>query len=159
MLRTIIENGGKAGKANVKVTAASKTGMGVVYDVATGKYKFPAAETAADIYFLDKSPVATGIDAARTNTSDYQTSFNTFAAGELAIGKVFAPGEEFATDQYDADTFISTAKGKRVSIGTDGALDIAASTVASPYIFLGTMTDGSHTLARILVADTAAKNS
>lgn len=157
MLRSVIEHGGKSAIANLKVAAAAKTGMGVV--IKDGKLAFPAAETAEDIYVLQKARVLYGVDTARAEVSDYLDSFNTFAANELAVAENFDFGEQFATDQYDATSVKADNAGKRVSVGTDGKWVVAGASVMSKYILEGMISDNGHTLAKIRVSDTTAKNS
>lgn len=158
MLRSIFEHSGKSAKANVKAEAALATGMGVVIDGTTAK--LPSAETAEDIYVVNKARILSGIDAGRVEASDYLDSFNKVAAGEFLVAENFDFGEEFATDQYKAADMVSANKGKRVSVGTDGKWIVATkSTVSSKYVFIDTYTDNGHTLARIGVSDTAKANA
>lgn len=158
MLRSIIEHGGKSAVAYMKTAADMKTGMGVV--ITDGELAFPAAETAEDVYVLQKARILSGVDAARTEVSDYLESFNTFAEGDLAVGENFDFGEQFATDQYDAESVKDEAAGKRLSVGTDGKWKVATeTTVPSKYVLVGMYVDNGHTLARIRVSDTAAANA
>lgn len=157
MLRTVIEHDHKTAPAYLKVAAAANTGMGVVF--ANGGLAFPSAATAADIYVLNKARVAEGLLAAQEIVSDYAPEFNTFAAGELAVAYNFDFGEQFAVDQYNAETVIEANKGKVLAVGTDGKWTVAGSGVASKYIFDGFYHDGAHTLALIRVSDTATTNA
>lgn len=154
MLRSIIEHGGKSAKANVKAEVKLATGMGIVIDGTTAK--LPSAETAADIYVVNKARTLTGVDAGRVEASDYLESFNTVEAGEFLVAENFDFGEEFATDQYKADDMVTGNKGKRVAVDADGKWMLA--TEASKYVFVDTYVDNGHILARISVSDTAKTN-
>lgn len=157
MLRSIFEHSGKSAKANIKADVDLATGMGIVIDGTTAK--LPSAETANDIYVANKARVLSGIDAGRTEVSDYLASFNTVEKGEFLVAENFDFGEEFATDQYKAEDMVAGNKGKRVSVGTDGKWMIATSSVDSKYVFVDTYTDNGKVLARIGISDTVAQNS
>ena len=158
MLRSIFEHSGKSAKANIKANSELATGMGIVIDGTTAK--LPAAETADDIYVVNKARVLSGVDAGRTEVSDYLDLFNKVKSGEFLVAENFDFGEEFATDQYKAADMVSANKGKRVSVGTDGKWMVATkTTVSSKYVFIDTYTDNGHTLARIGVSDTAKANT
>lgn len=153
MLRDNIINGAKFIDASKKASVALKTGMGVV--ITNGKAALPSAATAADIFVVQKQRIATGVNAARTEFSDYEDEFNTVKADENVLLVKYHAGESFLTDQYAA----SLTAGVRVDVGTDGKWAKAGSTSASVYVFVGTVNDNGHTLAKIEVSDTAAKNA
>ena len=157
MLRDIIAHEQKAVPAYYKAAAELKTGMGVVVDVTDGTVDLPSAETADNIYLVDKERVPVGEMAARTQFSDYEVAFNTVASGEFVKLRHFDAGEEFATDAFTG----AIAKGDYVTVGTAGKwIKATASTVTSRYICVDPAhDDAGHTLLRILVQDTAGKNS
>nr|DAQ86962.1 MAG TPA: capsid stabilizing protein [Caudoviricetes sp.] len=159
MLRDIIAHEQKAVPAYYKAAAALKTGMGVVVDVTDGTVELPSAETADNIYLVDKERVPVGEMAARTQFSDYEAAFNTVASGEIVKLRHYDAGEEFATDAFTG----SIAKGDYVTVGADGKWKKATgstSAVASRYICVDPAhDDAGHTLLRVLVQDTAGKNS
>ena len=111
----------------------------------------PSAETAENIYVVNKERYATGIYAAQTDFSDYFFQFNEVAAGEFAPLYNFDFGEVFAVDQFTGLT--DSDKGSYVAVGADGKWVVAS--VASKYKFTGLYNDNGHSLARIEVCDTA----
>ncbi len=155
MLREIIVHGNKAADATFKAKAAMKTGMAVVKNYKDGTADMPEVATSANLYFVQKAPVPTGINASRTNMSDYDPDFTEVAKGEFVVLYQFGPGEEFATDattSLDASADV----GKTVEFDTDGSIKAAAA--ASIYRYLGEYNDAGHKLSRIAVLDTAAAN-
>lgn len=159
MLRTLIGHEHKAAFADCKASAACSTGMGVVMDRAAKTFALPTAETAADIVIVYKERIPSGIYAANGDYSDYFEQYNSVAAGEFAPLYSYDYGEVFATDQYDS-TIVDAAKGKRVSVGTDGKWKVATvTTVSSKYVFKDFYNDNGHKLAIIEVSDTPAANA
>ena len=77
MIRDFIINGAKAPDAMHKAKVAMVTGMAVVKeDSETEKYaNITSAETVADIFFVDKERIPTGINTARGDMSDYDPDF------------------------------------------------------------------------------------
>ena len=139
MLRDFRINGAKAPDAMRKAKTAMVTGMAVVReDTTTDKFvKVTDAETVADILFVDKERIPTGVNAA-------------------TIDK-FAVDEKLGTDQFvEADFTAETAIDTRVSFKDGKAMK---ATIASPYKFKGLYNDNGHTLIQIEVSDTAAKNA
>lgn len=131
------------------------TGMAVVKDQATGTFGFVEAETAADLFFVDKERVPSGINAARTDMSDYDEDFVTLKNGELGKLIAYHAGERFATDQFVE----GLAKGDRIAAGVDGKIKKAESTVDSKYVYVEEYVDNGHKLALIEVSDTVARNA
>lgn len=159
MLRDIIVNAGINVDATYTAAADMKTGMGVVKDSATGKVSFPSAATGENVVFIQKDKIPTGANAARKNFSDYEEEFNTVKAGDKVVCYAYPNDNDFATDQFDATSLVSSAAKKAVVVGTDGKLTLATSTAKSRYQFIGLITDNGHTLARIHVLDTPIANS
>lgn len=155
MLREIIVHGNKAADATFKAKTAMKTGVAVQKNYTDGTADLPSAATSANLYFVQKAPIPTGINAARTNMSDYDENFVNVAKDELVVLYQFGPGEEFATDAQTAMD-ASTDKGKTIEFDTDGSFKAAAA--PSIYRFLGAYDDAGHTLYRIAVLDTAEGN-
>ena len=154
MLRDFRINGAKAPDAMHKAKADMVTGMAVVReDTATDKFvKVTDTETVADILFVDKERIPTGVN-------DYDDDFVKIKANEMVSIDKYAVDEKFGTDQFvDTDFTASTAIGTRVSF-KDGKAMKATSTVASPYVFKGLYNDNGHTLIQIEISDTAAKNA
>lgn len=161
MLRDFRINGAKAPDTMHKAKTEMVTGMAVVReDTATDKFvKVTDAETVADILFVDKERIPTGVNAARGDMSDYDPNFVNIKANEMISIDKYAVDEKFGTDQFvDTDFTASTAIGTRVSF-KDGKAMKATSTVASPYVFKGLYNDNGHTLIQIEVSDTAVKNA
>ena len=159
MIRDFIINGAKAPDAMHKAKVDMVTGMAVVKeDSATDKYvNITADETVADIYFVDKERVPSGVNAARGDMSDYDEDFVNIKADEMVSLDKYAPGEKFGTDQFDDTSLVSDiAVDTRVSFKDGKAMK---ATIASPYIFKGFYNDNGHTLAQILVSDTAVANA
>lgn len=130
------------------------TGMAVVKNESNKTFEFASAETASDLFFVDKERVPSGLNAARGDMSDYDEDFVTLKENEFGKLITYYPGERFATDQYnETDLEVDV----RVSAGTDGKLALA--TVASKYIFKGFFDDNGHKLAIVEVSDTAVANA
>lgn len=162
MIRDFIINGAKAPDAMHKAKVAMVTGMAVVKeDSETDKYaNITSAETVADIFFVDKERIPTGINTARGDMSDYDPDFVNIAAEEMVSLDKYAPGEKFGTDQYDTSSITNeTEVGTRISF-KDGKAQVATqTTVNSPYVFKGFYNDNGHALVQIEVSDTAAANA
>lgn len=130
------------------------TGMAVIKNEANKTFEFASAETAADLFFVDKERVPSGINAARGDMSDYDEDFTTLKENEFGKLIAYYAGERFAVDQYVESELV---EGVRVSAGVDGKL--AKSTIASKYVFKGFFDDNGHKLAIIEVSDTAVANA
>ena len=132
------------------------TGMAVVKNESNKTFEFASAETAADLFFVDKERVTSGINAARGDMSDYDEDFTTLKENEFGKLIAYYVGERFAVDQYVES---GLEVGVRVSANADGQLIKATGTVDSKYVFKGFYDDNGHKLAIIEVSDTPAKNS
>lgn len=130
------------------------TGMAVVKNETNKTFEFASAETASDLFFVDKERIPTGVNAAKTDMSDYDDDFVTLKENEFGKLITYYVGERFAIDQYVEDGLVD---GVRVSVGTDGKIKKA--TIASRYKFGGFMDDNGHKLAIIEVSDTAVANT
>jgi len=138
--------------------AAMATGMAVVKNFTDGTADLPSAETASELFFVHKERIPTGISASLTEFSDWYSEFNTIIADEGVVLYGYPAGSTFGTDAYAAG-LTDADKGKALSSGTDGKLKVAtATTVSSPYKFLGLYTEGTHTLAKVYVLDVATAN-
>lgn len=153
MVRNVFK-GNPISRTNYKAEVDLKVGMGVVRDYEKMTVGFPKAETANDIYVVDKERIPTGEACARTDFSDYEEIFQKVAKGEMVKIDLFAPGCAFAVDQVS--TTDAPVKGQRVSVGTDGLWRNA--TVASRYLYTGEYVDNGHKLFKIEVLDNAATN-
>lgn len=151
MLRDNIVNGAKFVDATHKATVELKTGMGVV--IGETGVELPATATGVDVFVVQKQRIPTGINAAKSEFSDYEAEFNTVKANESVLLVKYHAGESFLTDQFDTMTV-----GNRAVVGTDGKWEAATDTKTSIYVFKGTVNDNGHTLAKIEVSDTADKN-
>ena len=117
MLRDFRINGAKAPDAMHKAKADMVTGMAVVReDTTTDKFvKVTETETVADILFVDKERVPTGVNAARGDMSDYDPDFVNIKANEMVTIDKFAVDEKFGTDQFiETDFTTETAIDTRV---------------------------------------------
>lgn len=130
------------------------TGMAVVKNETNKTFEFVGAETAADLFFVDKERVPSGTNAAREYMSDYDDDFTKLAENDYGKLVAYYVGERFATDQYVEN---GLAEGTRVAANTAGKL--AKATVASKYVFKEFFNDNGHKLAVIEVSDTPAKNA
>lgn len=130
------------------------TGMAVVKNETNKTFEFATAETATDLFFVDKERIPSGRNAALADMSDYDIDFTTVKEGEFGKLIAYYTGERIAIDQY-VETDLTD--GVRVSAGTDGK--IQKSTVPSRYIFKGFYDDNGHKLAIIEVSDAAVTNA
>lgn len=130
------------------------TGMAVLKNETNKTFEFATAETASDLYFVDKERVPSGRNAALADMSDYDEDFVTLKDGEFGKLIAYYVGERIATDQY-VETDLDD--GVRVAAGTDGKIKKA--TVPSRYIFKGFYDDNGHKLAIVEVSDSAVTNA
>ena len=137
------------------------TGMAVVKNESNKTFEFASAETAADLFFVDKERVPSGINAARGDMSDYDEDFVNIKAGEFIGLERYTDGEKFATDQFKAGDFGEGAvAGIDVSVGVDGKWQKATvSTMPSKYVFDGFHNDNGHKLVMVRVEADAIKNA
>lgn len=159
MLRDFRINGAKAPDAMHKAKTAMITGMAVVKeDTVTDKFvKVTETETVADILFVDKERIPTGVNTARGDISDYDPDFVNIKANEVVTIDKYAVDEKFGTDQFlEADFTAETAIDTRVSFKDGKAIK---ATIDSPYVFKGLYNDNGHTLIQIELSDTAIKNN
>ena len=140
----------KAGETTIS------TGMAVVKNETNKTFEFASAETAADLLFVDKERVPSGINVARGDMSDYDEDFTTLKENEFGKLIAYYVGERFAVDQYVES---GLEVGVRVSANANGKLIKATGTVVSKYVFKGFYDDNGHKLAIIEVSDTPAKNA
>lgn len=141
--------------ATYKAHAAMKTGYAVVKD-ADKVTAFPSAATGDELWFVNKARVPSGVNAARSEFSDFDANFNDVAQNEMIVLTKYKPGQIFGTDGTDA--LAAGDVGKVLVSGVDGKLELAANTTTSPYKYLGAYTDNGHTLAKIEVLDTPITN-
>ena len=158
MIRDISRNGAQPKDTMHKAEVAMVTGMGVVIKDAT-TVKLPASETASNIYVATQERVPHGVNAARTDMSDYDEDFVNIKEGDFLGLENYTDGEKFATDQFKAEDFESVSDGMAVSVGTDGKWQKAATTVASKYVYEKDFNDNGHKLIIIRVEKDAVKNS
>lgn len=157
MIRDMRRNGSQPKDTMHKADVAMVTGMGVVIKDST-TVALPNAETASNIYVVTKERVPSGINAARTDMSDYDDDFVKIAKGELIGLERYTDGEKFATDQFKVADFPDGAKsGFAVSVGTDGLWE--KSTTASKYVFDDFHDDNGHKLVMIRVEAEAITNA
>lgn len=159
MLRELQVTMGKPADATFKSAAEDDviTGMGVVKDETTRTFALPTAETAADIYLVDKERIPKGINAARLDISDYDEEFVTVEKDEFAKLIAYYPGERIATDQYSGELTDFTVDD-RLAVGTDGKW-VKAASAASKYVYKGEYDDAGHALMLIEISDTPTANS
>lgn len=148
MIRDIRRNGAQPKDTMHKAEVEMVTGMGVVIKNTT-TVALPSEETVTNIYFVTKERVPSGINAARTNMSDYDDDFVKVAKNEFVGLERYTDGEKLATDQFKAEDFNEGLKGKPVAVGADGKLMKA--TKASKYVFEDFFMDNGHKLVMIRV--------
>ena len=85
------------------------TGMAVVKNETNKTFEFVSAETATDLFFVDKERIPTGVNAARGDMSDYDEDFVTLKEDEFGKLVAYYVGERFATDQY-VDCLLYTSR-------------------------------------------------
>lgn len=132
---------------------AITTGMAVIKNETKKTFEFATAETTADLFWVDKERVPSGMNAAKTNMSDYDVDFTTVKEGEFGKLIAYYAGERFGTDQFVENGLVEDV---RVAVGADGK--VVKATVASKYVFKGFYSDAGHKLAVIEVSDTAVAN-
>lgn len=154
MIRDIRRNGAQPKDTMHKAGANMKTGMGVVIKDTT-TVVLPSDETTTNIYFVTKERIPTGVNAARTNMSDYDDDFVNVVKDEFVGLERYTDGEKFATDQFKAEDFNNELKGKPVAVGADGKLIKA--TKASKYLFEDFFMDNGHKLVLIRVESDAVE--
>ena len=159
MSRDMSRKGAQPKDTMHKADVAMVTGMGVVIKDAT-TVALPSAETASNIYVVTKERVPSGINASRTDMSDYDDDFVKIAKDEFIGLERYTDGEKFATDQFKASDFSDdVTAGFAVSVGSDGKWIKATSTIASKYVFDGFHIDNGHKLVMIRVEVDTIKNS
>lgn len=149
MIRDIRRNGEQP-KDTMHTAACANliTGMGVIIkDEKTVDY--PSSETVSNIYIATKERYPSGLNAARTDMSDYDDDFVKIHKGEYLGLERYTDGEKFATDQFKTTDFEEATAGMAVSVGIDGLW--MKSTVDSKYVFEKSMTDNGHKLVVIRV--------
>ncbi len=138
-----------------KAAADMKTGMGVVIDYVNKTVKFPTAETAENIFIVDKERIPTGVNASRGDMSDYEEEFVTVKAGDFVKIPMPEGGERRATDQF-APTGLT--EGVAMAVNTNGKWVKAGSGVKSNFVFAGFFNDNGHELAIIDVINNQVAN-
>lgn len=154
MIRDIRRNGAQPKDTMHKAGTNMKTGMGVVIKDTT-TVVLPGEEVVANVYFVTKERIPTGVNAARTNMSDYDDDFVNVVKDEFVGLERYTDGEKFATDQFKAEDFNNELKGKPVAVGVDGKLIKA--TKASKYVFEDFFMDNGHKLVLIRVESDAVE--
>lgn len=158
MIRDMRRNGAQPKDTMHKAGVEMITGMGVVIKNET-EVVLPTSETSANVYVVTKERYPSGINAARTNMSDYDDDFVKVAKGEFVGLERYIDGEKFATDQFKANDFqdgsIADLKGKSVAVGTDGKWMKA--TAPSKYVFENVYMDNGHKLVMIRVESDAVE--
>lgn len=141
-----------------KASEAMVTGMGVVKTNATKTVALPDAETANVVVLVKKDErCANGVYASLNGElPDYDENLTNVKANEFVKFKTYHAGEIIATDQYIAT---GLTDGVRVTVNTEGKWVKGATTVASNFVYTGTISDCGHTLARIEVVADFAKNA
>lgn len=144
MLRNLQIKSGKPVYTMYKAATDMKTGMGVVINYANNTVEFPAADTADNIFIVDKERIPTGINASRGDLSDYEEEFVTIKAGDLV--KIHTPeeGERRAVDQFVATGLTA---GSTMVVGTDGIWKKAGTGAKSSYVYAGIHNDNGYELA------------
>lgn len=142
--------------AMYKAVEAMKTGMAVTENYAGRTVGLPEEESGVNLLFVDKERMPTGLNAGRGDMSDYDPNFTEIGEDEPVKVIAFQQGDIFGTDQY-TDAELET--GDMLAAGVDGRLKKAESDTESVYRYTGTYNDNGHTLARVAVLHTAAKNA
>ena len=132
--------------------AGARTGMAVTVTNAAGK-QVSLATGAANLFFLDKDPISTGINAADINRPLSDEEFNTFVNGEYVEMVKGVPGEVFAVDAA-AIVNANTAAFLAANYLTANAGKWEPSTNATKYKPTGNTTvSGSMKLYQIMILE------
>lgn len=146
MLRELQALTGKHAPATYKAAADMKTGMLVTLNDTDRTVELPSSATATNLYWVTKERIPTGLNAARTNFSDYEDEFVTVSAGDLVTVVPIYAFERYATDQYDDDLAIGDAVESVEGVATKATGDSALKCV-------GEYNDNGHTLKIIVKGD------
>lgn len=145
MLRRLQSISGKNIDVQCKANVAMVTGMLVQKDVVNGKAIMPASQI--NLFLVDKDIQPNGLMTYEGEVSDYDTRLTTIALGDYVQLEKPMIGERFATDQYVA-TSLTVGCNAEVSVAADATLGkMIYKSSASEFIYLGTITEGTHTLA------------
>ena len=139
MLREMQAIGNKHAPTMYKAEAAMKTGMLVTIKDADGVVSLPTTATSKDLYWVTKERIPTGLNAARTEFSDYETEFNEIAVGEFVKLIPMQFGERYATDQF--------AEGLAVGDAVESVKGVATKATGDSNLkCVGTYVDNGHKL-------------
>ena len=144
MLRDYIINSATPADATAVASAECSTGMAVTKTYSADGATFaPAGADATNIFFVQKARIPTGIKASMTDFSDWDEDFNKVAVGERVTLLSYCAGEQFGTDQH---TLTESDIGKAVTFNDGKAVK---SELATGYILVGLVHEGTHVLAHI----------
>jgi len=149
MLRRLQNFNGKNIDATKKAKVAMVRGLLVQKDVTTGEAVLPVSQEG--LFFVDRDAQPTGLGAMAGDVSEYDDSLDKIAAGVPVQLEGFVKGEIYAVDQFVATGFAvgNYAEVSNVVDATQGK--IIKKATAGAFRYLGTMTEGTHTLAMVEV--------
>lgn len=143
MIRQLQNVVGKNADAMFMTHKKIKFGAIVEKDHASKKTKDPAANS-KNFFFAVKERIATGIDAARTEISDYDPIFEDIQAGEGVVLITPLKGERYATDLVTNPSGLT--KGKKLKVKTDGTFELDSAGSDAVAIYDGEYMDAGHKL-------------
>lgn len=152
MYRRLQSNFGKTKEATYTASEAMVKGMLVVKDVTTKKVALPSAAAGTGVFIVDVEPAYTGLDAVKTNISDYATSRNTIAEDDYVTLELLEVGEVYTTDQFTATSIVA---GSYLQVGTDGKLAVKGSGTSPLVAVNPAADDAGHTVLEYVITDTA----
>ena len=151
MLRRLQSVSGKNIDTQMKANVAMVTGMLVQKDVTNMKAIMPA--TQINLFLVNKDVQPNGLMAYEGEVSDYDTRLTTIALGDYVQLEKPMIGERFATDQYVATSLVVDGYAE-VSVAADATLGkLIYKSSASAFRYLGTVVEGTHTLAMFEVLE------
>jgi len=144
-LQTIV---GKNADAMCTADVAMVRGMGV--QKSGGEAILPAAETCANIFFVTKETIPTGLLSIQGELSEYTSDFETIAIGEPVVLIKPMVGERYATNQYATS---KPAAGAYLMVGTDGKFVTATTSDVSTFYCEGNYDDAGHACIKFEVVE------
>lgn len=148
MFRVLQDINAKNVDATKTADVAMVKGMGV--QKSGTEAILPAAATCADIFFVTKEFIPTGVKASMGEVSDYDTDFENIKANERVVLVKPIVGEIYWTDQTD-----TVAVGDYLVVGADGKFE-KATTGETSNLIVRSITDkdaGTHAGTTIEVVD------
>ena len=145
MLRRLQSISGKNIDAQKTAAVAMTRGMMVQKHATNGTAILPASQI--NLFLVDKDIQPTGLMAYEGEISDYDSRMNAIAQGDYVLLEKPMIGERWATDMYVSTSLVAGcyAEVSTTADATQGKMIYKSS--ASEFLYIGTIVDGTHTLA------------